>query len=186
MVFFFLALLFAAWTSLISMIELATRVLVDGGLTRRKALMLIGGGGFLLGIPSALSQDMFLNQDFVWSVALMISGLFFATAVLKFGAAGFRQKFLNTEDSDLRIGSWWDWAIRLVFVEALVLVVWWFVQVWGEDPFAVFGIGNLLVQWGVALAVFLLLNGWMVRQTLDGSGSERGEPPEGSMPASIP
>ena len=44
MALFFLALLFAAWSSLISMIELATRVLVDGGLGRGRALALVAVG----------------------------------------------------------------------------------------------------------------------------------------------
>ena len=58
MILFFLALLFAAWSSLIAMIEMATRVLVDGGMTRRRAIGMVGIFGFLLGLPSALSQDI--------------------------------------------------------------------------------------------------------------------------------
>ena len=45
MVFFFLALVFAAWSSLIAMIELATRVLMDAGLTRKRAIMMVGIAG---------------------------------------------------------------------------------------------------------------------------------------------
>src|SRR5690606_7924680 len=126
MTFFFLSLMFAAWTSLISMIEMATRVLMDGGMRRGRAIALIGGAGFIFGVPSALNQAMFQNQDFIWGVGLMVSGLFFAIAVLRYGVTKFRETLINTEDSDIRIGSWWDWAMRLVVVEALVLVVWWF------------------------------------------------------------
>jgi hypothetical protein len=79
MIIFFVALFFAAISSLISMIELATRVLQDGGLPRSRAIAIVGAAGFLLGIPSALSQDVFLNQDWVWGVGLMVSGLFFAS-----------------------------------------------------------------------------------------------------------
>ena len=46
MAFFFLALVFAAWTSLISMIELATRVLVDAGIPRSRAIWWVGGVGW--------------------------------------------------------------------------------------------------------------------------------------------
>src|SRR5690606_8931271 len=51
---FFLALAFAAISSLIAMLELATRVLIDGGMPRGRAVALAGGLGFLLGVPSAL------------------------------------------------------------------------------------------------------------------------------------
>jgi neurotransmitter:Na+ symporter, NSS family len=42
MILFFAALVFAAWTSLISMIELATRVLVDTGVARGRAIAMVG------------------------------------------------------------------------------------------------------------------------------------------------
>jgi neurotransmitter:Na+ symporter, NSS family len=164
MLIFFTALFFAAWTSTISMVELGTRTLQDLGMPRLRALALIGGLALLLGVPSALNRSVFLNQDFVWGVGLMVSGLFFALAVLKFGVTRFRETLINGSHSDIRIGAWWDWAIRLVVVEALVLVGWWLyvvrADVWGAE-----GWGNTLVQWAVALAVFLLLNNTLVRLT---------------------
>jgi len=165
MAVFFLALLFAAWTSLISMIELATRVLVDGGMRRGLAIWLVGGFGFLLGVPSALSQDVFLNQDFVWSVGLMVSGLFFAFAALKYGVTRFRTQLVNSEGADLRIGRWWEWAIRLVMVEAAILIIWWFWQVFGEPALGTFGVVNMLLQWGAALTFFIAMNRWIVART---------------------
>jgi SNF family Na+-dependent transporter len=162
---FFLALAFAAITSLISMIELASRVLVDGGLPRRRAVVTVGIVGFLLGVPSAVSMATFDNQDFVWGVGLMLSGFFFAAAVLRYGVTRFRTTLINTPDADIRVGAWWDWAIRLVVLEAVVLVVWWFWQVRGEPLFGTFGVGNVLVQWAIMLAIFIALNGWMVRRT---------------------
>ncbi len=58
-----------------------------------------------------------------------------------------------------------EWAMRFVVVQALVLVVWWFYQVREEPAWGVYGIANTLLQWGVALALFVALNGWMVRRT---------------------
>ncbi len=184
MILFFLALVFAAWTSLISMIELATRVLQDGGMARRRAIWLVGGFGFLLGVPSALSQNVFADQDFVWGVGLMVSGLFFAFAVLRYGVRRFREQLVNTADSDIRIGVWWEWAIRLVVVEAIVLIVWWIAQMRKEPLFGTYGIGTTLAQFAVALAFFLLANGWMVRRTHP--EHERETAPAGHMPPSIP
>ena len=181
---FFLALMFAAWTSLVAMVELGVRVLSDGGMTRARALTVIAIVGFLLGAPSALNLQVFENQDFVWGVALMVSGLFFAIAVLRYGVTRFRETLINTANSDIRVGRWWDWAIRLVVVEALVLVVWWFWQVRAEPLFGMYGMGSVVVQWAVALSAFLALNRWMVQKTR--AEIERDGPPAGEMPAAIP
>lgn len=172
MTLFFLALVFAAWTSLIAMIQLASRILSDLGLGFGKAVVVVGVAGILCGVPSALNMAFFQNQDFVWGVGLMLSGLFFAVAVLRYGVADWRRTFLDTPDSDLRVGAWWDWAIRLVVLEAVVLIGWWLWQVRGAGwaanftPFSTFNIGTVLVQWGLVLALLLLLNRFLVRRTL--------------------
>ena len=177
---FFLALAFAALTSLISMIELATRVLVDGGMARSRAVGTVGAVGFLMGVPSALSMPFFDNQDFVWGVGLMLSGFFFAFAVVRYGVTRFREQFINSEHSDIRVGAWWDGLIYLVLVEAVVLMGWWLYQAVNFrdlgatfTPFSSFNVGTLLVQWGIALGVFLALNGWLARKTIT---EARGEP----------
>ena len=184
MFLFFLALFFAAWTSLIAMIELAARVFQDGGMARRRAIMLVATLGLLAGVPSALNRDMFNNQDFVWGVALMFSGLFFALAVLRYGVRRFRETLVNTPFADIRVGVWWEWVIRLCVVEAIVLVVWWFVNVRAEAPWGPFGVANMAVQFVIAAVVLWALNGWMVKRT--NPDVDREEPPEGGMPASIP
>ncbi len=184
MILFFLALFFAAWTSLISMIELSTRVFVDGGMTRGRAITLVATVGLLAGIPSALNRDVFNNQDFVWGVALMFSGLFFSLAVLRFGVRRFRETLVNTPFADIRVGVWWEWAIRLCVVEALVLVVWWFFNVRNEAPWGAFGVANMAVQFVIAAVVLWAANGWMVRRTQ--ASGDREEPPEGEMLPSIP
>jgi NSS family neurotransmitter:Na+ symporter len=174
MAIFFLALVFAAWTSLVSMIELASRVLQDMGLPRGRAIGIVGVAGVLCGVPSALNMAVFQNQDFVWGVGLMLSGFFFAVAVLRYGVTDWREKFINTGYSDIRVGAWWDWAIRLVVVEAVVLIVWWFVQVAGEgwaanlDPLSTANIGTTLLQWAIVLGVLLGLNRLLVKRSLAG------------------
>jgi len=175
MAVFFLALVFAAWTSLVSMIELASRVLQDMGLTRGRAIGIVGIAGLLCGVPSALNMAVFQNQDFVWGVGLMLSGFFFAVAVLRYGVTDWREKFINTGFSDIRIGAWWDWAIRLVVVESVVLIAWWFVQAWGEEGwranltlFSTFNIGTTVIQWVIVLVVLLAVNRFLVKKSLAG------------------
>jgi NSS family neurotransmitter:Na+ symporter len=171
MALFFLALIFAAWTSLISMIELATRVLVDAGVSRGRAIWWVGIVGFLAGVPSALSMGFFGNQDTVWSIGLMLSGFFFAFAVMKFGVRKFRTELINHPGSDLKVGRWWEWAIVLCAVEAVVLMVWWFFQAWGEgwrtafNPVSAFSIGTVLLQWGLVLIVLWLVNPWLTKRS---------------------
>jgi NSS family neurotransmitter:Na+ symporter len=165
MVIFFLALVFAAWSSLIAMIELASRVLVDAGVTRRRAILTVGGAGFLLGLPSALSVEVFRNQDWVWGVGLILSGFFFALAVFRYGLDRFREEFINAATSDIRVGRWWNWVMGLVVVEAVVLMGWWLWQAVDPSdlagtftPFSSFNVGTVAVQWALAITVFLLLN----------------------------
>ncbi|HEX9727801.1 MAG TPA: sodium-dependent transporter [Gemmatimonadales bacterium] len=172
MVLFFTALAFAAFTSLVAMIELATRVLIDLGLERARGVRLVGVVGFALGLPSALSLQVLGNQDWVWGVALMVSGLFYAIAVVTSGVRTFREQQLNHEHSDVRIGKWWEVVIGvLVPLQAVVLLVWWLLQARGWDPegwlapFQKETVGTILLQWGVVLALLLLANGWLGRRS---------------------
>jgi NSS family neurotransmitter:Na+ symporter len=166
---FFLALAFAAWTSLVAMVELASRILMDLGMARGRAIAVVGIACLAFGTPSALSMDVFANQDWVWGVGLMLSGAFFAFAVLRYGVTEWRETFINHPHSDVRIGAWWDWAIRLVLVEAVVLMGWWLWGARGEDfaatwtLFSPYNVGTVLIQWGVVLVVLVALNGRMVR-----------------------
>ena len=152
MLLFFTALALAAMTSLIAIVELATRVLVDAGVERPRAVRVVGVGAFLLGVPSALSLSVLKNQDWVWGVGLLVSGLFFSLAIIRYGVRRFREEQINHPDSDIRIGRWWDVVIGLLVpVEAVVLVAWWLVQAWSWDPegwltpFARENVGTVLV-----------------------------------------
>ena len=116
------------------------------------------------GLPSALIEPVFRNQDFVWSVGLMVAGLFFALAVLRYGVGRFRRELVNTPDQDLHIGGWWEWSMRLVVVQAVILIAWWFWQVREVDWLSREGLGNMLLQWGASMGLFALLNGWFLRR----------------------
>ncbi len=179
MVLFFLALVFAAWSSLIAMIELASRVLVDAGVRRQKAVLTVGGLGFLLGLPSAIWIDVFRNQDWVWGVGLMVAGFFFAHMTYRYGVDRFRQKLVNSEGSDIRIGRWFNVAMRLVAIQAIVLTVWWLWQAIDLQDlrgsftlFSTFNVGTVLIQWAIALSAFLLLNRWLAERAAGAAAEE--------------
>ena len=168
MAFFFAALALAAFTSLISMLEVTTRAFVDAGFARAKALRGVAAGMFLVGLPSALSIDVLDNQDWVWGVALILSGLFFALAVGKYGVRKFREETLNQKHSNIRIGPWWDLVIRVVVpFEAIVLTVWLLYQAWSDDPESWFlpfdpsnveNVGTVLFQVTIVAVVLYLFN----------------------------
>lgn len=181
MALFFTALAFAAFTSLIAMVEVAVRAFEDAGFERRKAIYGIAATAFLIGLPSALNMSVLDNQDWVWGVALILSGLFFALAVGRYGAREFRAETLNHEHSNVRIGSWWDVVIRAVVpFEAVVLTVWLLYQAWRDDPGGwfvpfgadhVFSVGTVLLQVGIVVIVLLLLNQTLAASVRQGNES---------------
>lgn len=165
---FFLALSFAAMSSLIAMIEMSTRIGVDLGISRRRAVPLVGVVGFLLGIPSAWKLGVFQNQDWVWGLGLMVSGLFLAIAVGVFGTDRFRREVINTEDEPYPVGRWFTFVMRFVVpLEFLALMIWWFYQSAANydregwwNPLRTYSVGTTVLQWGGLLVVLLLLNRW--------------------------
>ena len=160
---FFLALFFAALSSLIAMIELASRVFMDFGFSRRKAVVIVGAATCVCGIPSAVSPAVFENQDWVWGLALMISGLFISAAVNRYGAARFRAEFLK---GSLDIGPSFDWVIRyFIPLQFVVMFGWWMYQAvvvydpeaWW-NPIRTYSLGTCLAQWGLVLLILIIFN----------------------------
>ncbi|MED5231469.1 MAG: sodium-dependent transporter [Candidatus Thermoplasmatota archaeon] len=99
---FFLALSFAALTSMISTVELCVRNFVDHGIERPQAVGYTSLAIFLFGLPSAatwilvddatgVAFPQFLEvQDHIWGYGLMFSGLFIAYSIWKYGWNRYR------------------------------------------------------------------------------------------------
>lgn len=166
---FFLALFFAAVTSLISMVELATRTMIDFGMRRKKALIIVASAGMLLGIPSAIDLNFLANQDWVWGVGLILSGAFISFSIIRYGVDKFRTDVINGFGSDVKIGKWYNFVIGiLVPVQVVVLISWWLISSisWDSEwwnPFHAENLGTVLFQWGIIIAVFIILNKTMVK-----------------------
>jgi NSS family neurotransmitter:Na+ symporter len=170
---FFLALSFAAFSSLISMMELDTRILMDAGFSRKKAIVLICMCAFLLGLPSAISMGFFTNQDWVWGLGLMVSGFFFTIAVLKYGPKKFRQNIISTPGSKVRLNKWFDILVTFLLpLQFLVMLGWWLWKSYSANPHNWFNIaspnsvGTVLFQWIIALGLFILLNKIITKKML--------------------
>jgi NSS family neurotransmitter:Na+ symporter len=163
---FFLSLTIAAATSLVAMIELAARNLMDLGMKRKSSVATVWIVAFLLGVPSAASISFFENQDWVWGIGLIVSGAFIAFAIIKYDSQKFLDCLLNDEFNDIRVGGWFRIVINYVIpVEFVFLLGWWFYQAiayyeptgWW-NPFRTFSVSTCLVQWGIVILLFMLLN----------------------------
>lgn len=161
---FFLALFFAAFSSMISMLELPVRILMDFGMKRKRAIIYISAAAFLLGLPSALDIRIFNNQDWVWGLGLMLSGLFFVIAVIRFNVDRFRKEKINPFSS-IKLNRGFNFILKYVIpVEFVLMLGWWLFQ--SEMVFNIFkeySLGTTLFQWGVILAVFILFNKKIVK-----------------------
>ncbi|MFO7622457.1 MAG: sodium-dependent transporter [Bacteroidales bacterium] len=161
-VLFFLGLTFAGFSSLIAQLELPSRVLVDTGLKRNRSIAVIVVLVFIFGIPSARNLNFLSNQDFVWGVALMISGALIAAMIIKQGAGQVRDE-INSVTNDRKLGRWWVYVITwFIPVAAGILLVWWLAQslVPGEwfNPFRQFSFMSCIFQWSIVLLILLIFN----------------------------
>jgi len=162
---FFLALCFAAFSSLISQLELISRIFMDAGLTRKKAVTIVGIACFALGFPSAISMGFFNNQDHVWGLGLIVSGSFFIFLVLKVGPRKFREEIIASSEHKFKLGKAFDYLVTFFLpLQVIAMLVWWFWDSYKTDPdnwlniFARGSVGTVLFQWGIALAVFIAFN----------------------------
>ncbi len=164
-VFFFLGLACAGFSSLMSMLELSTRTLIDRGVNRNKAVFIIIAVVYLLGVPSAMSLDILSNQDFVWGLGLMVSGVFIAFFGIKYGLNRLKGE-TEFASGDWKPGLWWNIQIQFfVPVAGLLLLVWWmwlsvstFDPEGWYNPFRAFSLMTVLAQWAIAFGVFAVFN----------------------------
>ncbi len=173
-ILFFLGLTFAAFSSLIAMIELATKVFVDMGFARNIATFGVCTAGFLFGLPSAINLDIFANQDFVWGIGLMVSGGFMSFAVIRFGPDKFRDQLINVTGSKWKLGYWWIFVIKYVVpVQVITLLAWWIWLSAAEfapdswyNPLSPYSVATVLVQWGIVMTLFKFYNNRIAKKTI--------------------
>jgi NSS family neurotransmitter:Na+ symporter len=157
---FFIALFIAAISSLIAMLELAVRLIMDYGYSRHQAVTAIGVLAIIAGIPSALSLNFFNNQDWVWGIGLLLSGFFFVFFILKTGIITFVKKYLRHEQYVLLKRNWFiKYLLFITIIEFVSMFLWWFFQSinWYPqswwDPFNQLTIGTCLFQWIIVISV---------------------------------
>ncbi|TRX59032.1 sodium-dependent transporter [Fulvivirga sp. M361] len=172
-VVFFLAFFMAAFSSLLPMLELFISNLHDMGFTRKSAAIRAGIFCVIFGLPSAYSLDFFNNQDWVWGIGLIVTGLLIIIAVLKYGPGKFKKEFIDT-DSDFSIPTqYFSWALIFNVGLGVFLVYWWMSQGYSSYPwwdaegnwnvFDVYSNASIVTQWVVVLLVGIFTNRYLYR-----------------------
>ncbi len=172
-ILFFMALTVAALSSTFPMLELVARFFMDAGFPRKKALLVGGVIMYALGVPSAMNINFLDNQDWVWGVGLLVSGLFFSLAAIKMGVDKIWKEDIEP-NADLK----WPWLFKLIYLFPLWFVLifgWWIYQAaswypgewwkfWPAFDFAGysynFSPGTIFFQWAILFVVVYALKGW--------------------------
>ncbi len=197
---FFIAMSFAALTSLIAGFESATRNFMDHGWSRPKSIRFVAMATFLGGLPSAIifttvngvAVPAFLDmQDHVWGLGLILSGVFVSIAVWKYGEdklsfkswmnspEKFRKELINTRWNDIYIGRWWTFVIKYLFpIQGIALFIWYFSQTLSSPDIEMWwiagttGLGLLFLQWIIVLFVLYHYNDWFAKLIVKKPGIE--------------
>lgn len=164
-ILFFLGLTFAGFSSIISMFELSTRVLLDTGIKRSHAIGIVVVTVYILGLPSARNLDLLSNQDFVWGIGLMLSGAFIAFAIMR-NRVSVISADINAIPNDWKTGKAWSLSIRFFIpILAVALLAWWMflsATVFAPDqwynPLNPFSVMTCLAQFILVLAIFMIFN----------------------------
>ena len=162
---FFITLFVAALSSLIAMVEMSSRVLSDMNMRRTQAVVVVVGVTVVFGIPSAISLQIFENQDWVWGLGLLISGLLIASLTVKGGLDQFRSNKTQQGVFDKPLAAFYSSALKyFVPVAFLSMFAWWMYQSanyydpsqWW-NPIRVNSVGTCLLQWAIAGIVLRLV-----------------------------
>ena len=169
-IMFFLGLALAGFSSMIAQLEMTVRTFVDAGLKRHTSILLIIAISYLIGIPSAINLDILANQDFVWGLALLISGGFCAFTMIRFKTKRIRTEVIGQNPDDIQPGRLWDLVITYFVPAASILLLgWWLIHDGANDqwydPLAHSSIMTCLIQWGAILGILIGLNQWIVQRT---------------------
>lgn len=160
-IIFFLGLLIAGISSFISMIELSCSNLIDLGFSRKKSIMFICSAIFLLGIPSASNTSFFSNQDFVWGIGLIISGIIISIGVIRYGANKLKSEEIENNSFDWKLDSRWKFIIKyIVPILGTVLVCWWlflslsiYEKEYWYNPFYTYSLMTCIIQWFLVVVI---------------------------------
>lgn len=173
-VIFFLALFLAAFSSLLPMIELFIKNSMDLGFSRKKVAFGVVICFVFFGFFSVYNLDFFSNQDFVWGIGLVLTGLFILFAVVKYGITKFKKEFIDKDSDFILPVKYFTICIPINLIMGMFLIYWWMSQGYSENPwFDEFGYWNvmdvysnasIITQWGITLIIGFVLNNYLYKK----------------------
>lgn len=172
-VLFFLALFVAAFSSLLPMIELFMQNVADLNISKRNTLVFVIVCFIVFGFPSAWSLDYFSNQDWVWGVGLIVTGLFILIAVAMNNPVKFKESTIDIGSDMILPSGFFRIAITANIAIGFFLIYWWLSQDYSStwfnekgqwDLFGTYSNASTITQWGIVILAGLLLNGYLYKK----------------------
>ena len=111
------------------------------------------------------------NQDFVWGLGLIVSGVIIALTMRKIPYQVVRSD-LAKSGSDWNVNVLWLFAMRwFIPLAGTMLIGWWFIQsitVFAPrewfNPLNPYSLATVLVQWGLGLTIVIVGNRFLIRK----------------------
>lgn len=166
---FFGALILAALSSEIAMIELGVRMLQDMGKSRKSALFIVTFVVLAIGTFAARDNVVFENMDWTWGVGLLLSGLLASLAAMIVGVDKIWDEYISPV-SDIQ--AKWMWSLIRLFPVWFVLISGWWIQQsiswypgewWKIFPIAKYNYAPapMFLQWAILIGLGFALNNWL-------------------------
>lgn len=170
---FFLALFVAAFSSLLPMIELFLQNALDLELSRNRTLTLVIVCFVIFGFPSAWSLEFFSNQDWVWGLGLIVTGLFIMIAVALNNPGKFKTEAIDLGSDVILPTRFFSLAIFTNIAVGVFLIYWWLSQDFSStwftpdgywDLFGTYSNASTITQWVTVIVVGIILNKFLYRK----------------------
>lgn len=173
-VLFFAALTLAAFSSFLPMVDLLRSNLIVFGLKKKVIGIILLLAFILFGLPSALSLSFFSNQDWVWGLGLIISGVFIAIATVKYGPLKFKKEMIDGDSDFFVSGRLFQVCIYLVLWMGPLLIYWWMAQGYSSNTWFsedgkwnwidTYSNASILTQWSIVILIGVLINRYLYKK----------------------
>lgn|GEM_PF-34880 len=182
-ILFYVALGFAAFSSILSMAMVGVCNLMDMGMSRKKGILVICLFYLVVGFPSVWSLTFANNQDTVWGIGFVVTMVFLSLIVHKVGAEKVRTEFINPV-SDIKTGKLFNvGALYIAPIMITIMFLWWCVQSvqWYPDtwwnPFQEASLSSLLLQWAILIGLCIGFNSYLCKKVSPSPYNGKDYPP---------